>query len=200
MVGCDVLRGIPFRSTPHNSASAAPQNQANCNVQKAAWWAARCYARLVLKALSSNCFATSLLLYRYRITAKSIAPCRMHLQKNAWWAAMCYKGLHLKVCSKLGLGAKLATPKNAGHSHHASNSTTPHPQLRKIKQIATPKNLHGGLRCATRGWCTKSPLHAHNPASASPQNQANCIAQKFAWWAARRCAGLVPKSLLKIRA
>jgi len=29
-------RCIPFRSTPRNSASAAPQNQANCNAAKAA--------------------------------------------------------------------------------------------------------------------------------------------------------------------
>ena len=28
--------------------------------------------------------------------------------------------------------------------------------------------------------------HAFNSASAAPQNQANCIAQKFAWWAAMR--------------
>jgi len=33
---------------------------------------------------------------------------------------MCYAGLHLKARSKLGLGAKPATP------------PTPHPQLRKI--------------------------------------------------------------------
>jgi len=41
---------------------------------------------------------------------------------------------------------------------HASNSATPHPQLRKIKQIATPKNLHGGLRCAKWGWRLKAKL------------------------------------------
>jgi len=31
-------------------------------------------------------------------------------EKAAWWAAMRYAGFALKVCSKLGLGAKPATP------------------------------------------------------------------------------------------
>jgi len=43
----------------------------------------------------------------------------------------------------LGSGAKHATP------------PTPHPQHRKIKQIATPKNLRGGLRGDMRGWHLK---------------------------------------------
>jgi len=33
------------------------------------------------------------------------------------------------------------------------------------------KKLHGGLRGATLAWCAKSPLHASNSATASPQNQ-----------------------------
>jgi len=45
MVGCEVPRenlGLGAKpATPHNSASAAPQNQANCIAQKFAWWAAR---------------------------------------------------------------------------------------------------------------------------------------------------------------
>ena len=124
---------------------------------------------------------------------------------------MCYAGLALKVCSKLGLDAKPATPKNVRHPLHALQlrysapqnqlhlanctcrkscmvgcevvsgvasksllkvrvrckaghaeeraafrSTIPLPPLRKINcisQIASPKNLHGGLRGATLG-CT----------------------------------------------
>jgi len=44
MVGCDVLRGIPFRYTPptpllRSAKSIAPSQ--NVVVEKAAWWAAR---------------------------------------------------------------------------------------------------------------------------------------------------------------
>jgi len=35
---------------------------------------------------------------------------------------------------------------------HASNSASAAPQ----NQLHLPKNLHGGLRCATRGWRLKS--------------------------------------------
>ena len=53
--------------------------------------------------------------------------------------------LKSQVCSKLGLGAKPATPKNVRHSATAA------PQNQLHLQIASPKNLHGGLRCEKRG-------------------------------------------------
>jgi len=70
--------------------------------------------------------------------------------------------LQLKVCSKLGVGAKPATPKNAGHSLHAftpRNTATAAPQnqlrLANASQKKLLKNLHGGLRGEKRGWQLK---------------------------------------------
>ena len=69
---------------------ATPQLRAiNCTLQnavaeKGAWWGARWYAGLVLKAQAQP-FAPRLQLRNsasLRISAKSIAPCRMHLQKK----------------------------------------------------------------------------------------------------------------------
>jgi len=52
MVGCGVARGVfyAFQLRCFATASAAPQNQANCNAQKFAWCVAMCYAGLVAKA------------------------------------------------------------------------------------------------------------------------------------------------------
>jgi hypothetical protein len=87
----------------------------------------------------------------------------MHLQKKRHGGLRCAtRGLQLKVSSKLGLGAKPATPKNVRHSASPFaplfNSATPLPQLRKINRTLQNavvenqlKNLHGGLRFATRG-------------------------------------------------
>jgi len=89
---------------------------------------------------------------RYRTSAKSIAACRMQLQKkNAWWAAMCYAGLHLKVCSKLGSGAKPATPCLARIGSTAKSIAACRMQLQK--------KLHGGLRAAMwhAGSVAKAP-------------------------------------------
>jgi hypothetical protein len=92
-VGCDVARGIPFRST-------------NCSTPP-----------------------TPL---RFRITAKSIAACRMHLQKKLRGGLRgATRGWQLKIRSKLGLGAKHATPKNVRHSASATQN-----QLRLAECIA----------------------------------------------------------------
>jgi len=58
--------------------------------------------------------------------------------------------LHLKVRSKLGSGAKPATPKNVLHSIplHAHNSASAAPQN---QANASQKKLHGGMRCAKWG-------------------------------------------------
>ena len=52
------VQAPPFapRLQLRNSASAPPQNQANCNAQKFAWWAAGCYAGLVAKVLTLSLF------------------------------------------------------------------------------------------------------------------------------------------------
>jgi len=113
-----------------NTASAAPQNQANCIAKKFARWAAMCYAGFALKALSSNCFATSLS-PRNSASAAPQNQANCIAKKFARWVAVCYAGLDLKVCSKLGSGAKPATPKNVRHSAPclpATNTATAAPQ------------------------------------------------------------------------
>ncbi len=83
------------------------------------------------------------------------------------------------------------------------------------------KKLHGGLRCDMRGWQLKScfaftqeiasaliagvivvVVDWKNSASAAPQNQlqfAECSCRKRCMWVAMCYAGLVAKSLLKVR-
>jgi len=61
---------------------ATPQNQANCNAQKFAWWAAMWHAGLVPKSLlkvRAQVQSLPRLQLRFRSSAKSIAPCRMHV-------------------------------------------------------------------------------------------------------------------------
>ncbi len=100
-VGCDVLQGVApeaqaIRSTPRHSATAAPQNQANCNAKKFAWWAAMRYAVAALK-VPAQPFAPRLQL-RFRSRRKINCSLQNALAaKAAWWAAMCYAGLTLKV-------------------------------------------------------------------------------------------------------
>jgi len=91
-----------------------------------------------------------------------------------------------------------APPIAAPHSTPA----TPHPHLRKINcsfAIAIAENF-AVVGCGVlRGVLYAFQLRCFSSASAAPQNQANCNAQKFAWWAARCYKGLVPESLLKVR-
>ena len=78
--------------------------------------------------------------------------------------------------------------------------TIPLPHLCKIKQIATPKILHGGLRGATPGCDATHARQPANPATPCedrqpPQNQlhlAECTCRKSCMWAAMR-------PLLKVR-
>jgi len=61
-----------------NTATAAPQNQANCNAEKGAW----CVAMRPLLKVRLMCkagHAEERAAFRIRSTAKSIAPCRVHL-------------------------------------------------------------------------------------------------------------------------
>ena len=93
-------------------------------------------------------------------SAKSIAPCRMQSPKNLHGGLRgATRGWRLKYksCTRsVGLPRRITRCIPL----HALRYT-----LRKISctlQIARAekllKNLRGGLRCATRGWCTKSPL------------------------------------------
>jgi len=116
-----------FRSSPA-IATAAPtphpqRRKINCSLQnaraeKAAWWAAGCYAA-----------------FRIRTSAKSIAPCRMHLQKKLLknlhgGAAMCYAGLVPKSLLKVRVGCK------AGHALPCEDRQPPQNQLHSRRKIS----------------------------------------------------------------
>jgi len=58
---------VDWRRLLRRPASAAPQNQANCNAQKFARWAAMCYAGLAPKSLDFPILLIASLL-RYRST------------------------------------------------------------------------------------------------------------------------------------
>ena len=135
------------------------------------------------------------------------------VEKAAWCVAMCCAGLHLKVCSKLGLCAKPATPKNAGHSAprlQLRNTASAAPQINCTLQIAlVEKAARWAARCyaglalkALSSNCFATSLSPRNTASAAPQNQlqlANCTCRKSCMVCCDVPCGVASKSLLKIR-
>ena len=141
----------------------------NCSskiaVAKFARWAARCYAGLALKALSSNCFATSLSPPTPHPQLRKI-NCTFAIalaEKFARWAVMCYAGFAPKSLLKVRCKACHAEGRAAFRSMHSNSAVgKPHnsASAASAKSIAPwqlhllknqLKNLHGGLRCATRG-------------------------------------------------
>jgi len=121
-----------LHSAPRNSASAAPQNQANCIAEKAARRAALCYAGLASKARSTPTTPHPQPPQNQLHPAE--CTCRKSCQKFAWWAAGCYAGFASKSLLKVRLRCKArhAEERAAFRSTPPTPRSTPLPQLRKI--------------------------------------------------------------------
>jgi len=88
---------------------------------------------------------------RIRITAKSIAPCRMQLQKKLRGGLRCATlGLAPKSLLKVRVRCKAGHAEERAAFRSTPPTPHPHPPLRKIKQIATrPKICTVGCDATT---------------------------------------------------
>ena len=103
-------------------------------------------------------------------SAKSIAPCRMHVQKNLRGGLRCATWGTPRIPTSLLL-YRSAPPTPLRYRSSAKSIA--------VRKLHSPKKLHGGLRGAK--WHS-IPLHASNSASAAPRNQLhlrNCTRPKI---------------------